>query len=207
MDTVSLLLKIYHTSKMPGIILASQSPQRKIILKTLEVDFKVVPARVDEQQIKTRNLAKRAELIARLKAETVQSHHQDKIIIAADTFTATGNQVFEKPNSPVQAKQMLKDQSGKIAQALTGFCYLDRENQIDFSTTINTKFQFRKLSNNEIDQYVTHEPVTTWSAAFCPGYPSGAALVAWIEGSLTSFTHGLPIELVAQMLAKSGVKF
>jgi len=192
---------------MPGIILASQSPQRKIILQTLGVKFQVIPAQVDEQQVQIKNVIKRAEMIARLKAETVLSLHPNKIVIAADTYSAIKNQVFEKPGSRDQARQMLKNQSGKTAHALTGFCYLDKKNKIDFSTTVDTEFKFRKLSNKEIERYIKNEPVTTWSAAFCPGYPTGAALTAWIRGSLTSFTHGLPIELVAQMLTKSGITY
>jgi len=186
--------------------LASQSPQRKLILDTLHIPFKVMPADVDEQAIVNDDPRKRAELVARAKAEEIQINNPNSIVIAADTFTQIDGRSFEKPESKREAKEMLMAQSGKEGQALTGFCYLDSEKELNFSTVVVTDFKFRPLSQREIAHYISNEPVTTWSAAFCPGYPSGMALVEWIKGSMTGFTHGLPIELVAKLLKESGVK-
>lgn len=47
--------------------------------------------------------------------------------------------------------------------------------------------------------------MTTWSVGFSPAYPAGAALIEKVDGSLTGFTHGLPMELVADCLQKSQV--
>lgn len=188
------------------IILASQSPQRRDIFQALGRAFEIIPARVDEQQIDDPDLVKRAEKIARLKATSVAKQHPEAIVIAADTYTTLGGRAFEKPASLEEAAQMLHDQSGQICVAVTGFCYLDTAHDLDFSTTVQNKFKFRSLTKHEIDNYVKNQPVTTWSAAFCPGYPSGAALIEWAEGSITSFAYGLPIELVAKLLQQSGVK-
>jgi len=187
------------------IILASQSKQRFNIFKSLAIPFDVVPADIDEQSIKSDDLQKRAEKIARAKAEFVSEKYPNAIIIAADTYVILNGQVLEKPKNAAEAKEMLRKQSAQTMTEVTGFAYIDNQNKINYSTVVATKVKFRKLSKREIDNYVNNEPVLTWSAAFCPAYDSGAALIEWIEGSLTGFTHGLPMEEVVKMLKKSEI--
>lgn len=124
-------------------------------------------------------------------------------IIAADTFVVLANKILEKPRSLTEAREMLRLQSGNIINVHTGLCCLNLATGQTLKTTVKVEAEFRQLSDNEIDQYVINQPVLTWSAAFSPAYDSGMALIAWVSGSLTSFTHGLPIELVLKFLATS----
>jgi septum formation protein len=196
------------------VILASQSPQRKAILSTLGIEFEVKPADIDEQAITAATQKKRAELVARAKAETIAatfpqqtSSDLSMIIIAADTFVVdSADNPLEKPVDLDEARSMLRRMSGNSLVEYTGVCYLDASAGIDFSTTIATELTFRDLSAAEIEKYVTEEPVMTWSAAFCPAYDTGAALIAQVNGSMTSFTHGLPIEEIVPLLRKSGLE-
>ncbi|MFH1967316.1 MAG: Maf family protein, partial [Patescibacteria group bacterium] len=110
---------------------------------------------------------------------------------------------YEKPATKKEAKQMLKEQSGKSGVCLTGFAYLDRANSIIFSQTAITQLVFRDLSAQEIERYVSQNPVTTWSAGFCPAFPAGLALISQVNGSNTGFSHGLPLEMLAPLLKKS----
>lgn len=127
---------------MRSIILASQSPQRKMILETLGILFQVVPSQVDEQKIQDQDLKKRAEKIALLKALTVSSTHQQSIVIAADTYGEFNDQAFEKPVDKKEAKQMLTELSGQWFKAYTGFAYIDPLQSIKVSTVIEIKAQF-----------------------------------------------------------------
>jgi len=187
------------------IILASESKQRKAILDTLHLSYLQVPAKIDESAITAKSEEERCELIARHKAETVAKDYPSGIVIAADTFSVLDGWAFEKPANNKEAKKMLKALSGKTSVTCTGFCYLDRLKAIDESMTIVTEFTFRQLSDQEIDKYIAHNPVTTWSAAFSPAYDSGIALIAAMNGPVTSFTHGLPLEKVVHYLKKSGL--
>jgi septum formation protein len=190
---------------MQKIILASQSKQRKAIFETLGLPFEIIPADLDEKAIQNENLVKRAEMVARAKAEKITLKHEG-IVISADTFCVLKENIFEKPNDIQEAKEMLTKLSGNTGKELTGFCYIDQKNSIDFSTTVEVEFTFRKLSEKEIEHYVTSNPVTTWSGAFSPAYHEGTSLVSKINGSFTAFIYGLPMELVVEYLQKSGIK-
>lgn len=174
-------------------------------METLNLPLKLMVPNLEEKSIRDPDPKKRAEKIARAKAESIAANPDD-VIIAADTYVVHEGKILEKPVSLGEAKQMLRALSGNRAVTYTGFCYLDRKNGIDFSTTTETAFVFRKLAEEEIAAYVAKFPATSWSAAFSPAYPYGLGLVTWVEGSLTSFTHGLPMELVITYLQKSGFK-
>ena len=190
---------------MQKIILASSSKQRKILLEALKIPFSVVPSNIDEKAISAPNDKERARLIALAKAQAVSKKNPEAIIISGDTFTYVNNRAYEKPESLEEATQMLTEQSGQTGLCYTGCAYLDPKNNIEFSTTVETTFIFRELSNNEIQKYVHNNPVLTWSAGFCPAYPEGINMVKAVAGSLSSFSHGLPMEVVISLLEKSGV--
>lgn len=187
------------------VILASKSPQRKNIMQATGVEFEVVPADIDEQAVIEANPHQRAGLIAQKKAEAVQKKHPLAIVIAADTYIVLNDEVLEKPQNLAAAKEMLTKQSGQVLTELTGFCYLDPVEKIEFTKTAVVEVEFRRLSAAEIDGYVTTQPVLTWSAAFCPAYDSGASLIKSINGSFTGFTHGLPLEELIPLLEQSKV--
>lgn len=191
---------------MRRIILASGSKQRQILFATLGLDFEIIPADIDEKAVLYQDPKSRAENIARAKAEAVAKDNLDSIIIAADTYCVQGEQILEKPGDLDEAKEMVKSLSGSKAIAYSGYCYLDQKNNIDVSGTSETTATFRPLSNEFIERYVNNNPVLTWSAAFSPAYHEGMALVDSIEGSFTSFTHGLPLEIIVPLLLKSGFK-
>jgi septum formation protein len=190
---------------MRQIILASQSPQRRDLLQTLNIPFEIIPADIDEKAITNPDLSKRAALIAAAKARKVAELHPNAIIIAGDTYIIDGNQALEKPETLDEARQMLRQQSGRMTTEVTGVCYLDKKNGIEHSSVVEAKTWFRQLSEAEIERFVTTEPVLTWSAAFCPAYLTSMALIDKIEGSFTSFTHGLPLEVIVPLLRQSGI--
>jgi len=190
---------------MRKIILASSSRQRKNILSALNIPFDVVAADIDEKTIRDPDPEKQAEKIARAKAEKIAAGKPDAIVIAGDTFSVLDSHILEKPGNAAEAKAMLRLLSGKTAVNYNGFCYIDRSRDIDYSTTAVVKFAFRVMDEMEIENYVAKLPVTEWAAAFSPAYPYPMTVIARVEGSLTGFTHGLPMELVVEYLKKSEV--
>ncbi len=190
---------------MQRIILASGSKQRKNLLESLDLEFEIIPANIDEKAIRDDDLKIRAEKIARSKAEKIAPDH-DGIIISADTFGGSENEVFEKPKDIEEAKIMLRNLSEKKLNCYTGFCYIDKKNSIDFSITVVTEMVFRKIDEDEINTYIEMFPVTTWAAAVSPAYLYGMTLFKEINGSLTGFSHGLPMEVLIPLLRKSGIQ-
>lgn len=185
---------------MSKIILASQSKQRLKIVQTLALPIEVLPANIDEQAIPFIDQYDKAEKIALAKANKIGQEQKDAIIIAADTFCYLDGKILEKPKTLVEAKEMLSFQSGRQIEVLTGYAFLDTKNNRQQSGCEKVSVLMRNLSVLEINRYVETEPVLTWSAAFSPAYDSGMALIKSIEGNLTAFTHGLPIDLLVDFL-------
>jgi len=184
-------------------ILASQSPQRARLLATLPYQFKVYPAHIDESTINFKNPQDKAKRIALAKAEGVaKAVVGEAIIIAADTFCLCEGTILEKPKTKAEARKMLELQSNKEIQAITGyaFIYQNTHERLVKNASVSVKARFRQLSSIEIENYISHQPVLTWSAAFSPAYDAGMALLAWSKGNLTAFTHGLPIDLVVKFI-------
>lgn len=185
------------------IILASQSPQRQMLLATLPVTFEVVPSNIDEKAIVHSDPRERARLVARAKGEKIARQYPDAIVIAADTFTLYKGTMYEKPSSLEDAKRMLRELSGQTFNDLTGFFYHDPQGK-HVEEVLQGEAVMRPLRESEIETYVNNNPVTTWAGAYSAGYLEGAALFSEVRGNLTAFMYGLPIDRVAAFLAESG---
>ena len=190
---------------MTQIILASQSAQRKSMMDTLGISYEIIPADIDEKRIVAQDLAERAQKIALAKAEEIEKLHPEAIIIAADTYGDLHGQALEKPADKKEAAEMLRAQSGNWVKGYTGFAYLDGKMQKKHHEVFVFEYKFRSLSDSEIQYYVSHNPVTTWAAGIAPAYDEGLALLETMKGSLTAFSHGLPMERVASFLKESNV--
>lgn len=192
------------TNMKQKIILASGSRQRKLIMDSLGVDYEIIPADIDEKAIRDENLVFRAERIARAKAEEVAKNN-DGIIIAVDTFASCNSKVLEKPVDVNEAIEMLKLERNNEIMVYSGFCYLDKENNINFSKTSVSKLVMRNLSDEEIKNFVKNTPVLQWSAAFSPMYLYQTTFVKYFEGSITGL-FGLPTEFLVECFEKSGIE-
>lgn len=190
---------------MREIILASGSKQRQLLFATLGLPFVSVPADIDEKAVPFSDPKSRAANIARAKAELVTKNYPEAIVIAADTYCVQDGKILEKPRDLAEAKEMVRSLSGQTAIAYSGYCYLDGKLGTDRSGVSETKAHFRPLSERFIELYVTGNPVLSWSASFSAAYHAGMSLVDKIDGSFTSFTHGLPLEEIVPLLQASGV--
>lgn len=188
----------------PTIVLASGSLQRKILLQAVGWDFQVLPAPINEQEITTPLGSNRALYLATMKAECVSQMRPESIVIAADTIVLHESTILEKPQSKKRAIAMLHQLSGQNFEVQTGVAM--RYKDVAKSELVMVHTRMRKLSDQEITQYVQLNPVTTWSAGFSPAYPAGMGLLASVTGSFTALTHGLPIEVVANWLSDLNIK-
>jgi len=139
---------------MKKIILASNSPRRKELLKGLDIDFEVrVLKGIDEtypDDLPTKNIA---EYISCKKASAYEIS-SDELLITADTIVVLGDEVMGKPKDESDAKRMLRELSGNTHQVITGCCLKTIEKEKHFSVT--TDVTFKELTDNEIDYYVTN---------------------------------------------------
>jgi septum formation protein len=184
---------------LPTFILASQSPQRRQALEALRLAFEVDASNLDESSIQHPDPLHRVELLARAKAEVVANRHSEAAVIAGDTFVVLNGQSLEKPADTEAAKVMLRQQAGQEAQVVCGAALIS-PNQPIWSVAVTAMVKFRSLSETEITNYVTTQPVTTWSGAFSVAYPAGAHLLDEVHGSYGAIVYGLPLtELCAEL--------
>ncbi len=189
---------------MRKVILASQSNARKKLFDSLGIPYEAVPANINEKAIRDTDLLLRAQKIADAKANKISAMHPDAIIIACDTFSSLNGKTFEKPRTKNEAKDMLIALSGKSAVNYTALRYIDKKTGIDFAKTVKVSYKFRRLYENEIDEYVEKFPVTEWAAAFALVLPYVTTLIAKVNGSYTGLSYGLPTELLVPLLKRSG---
>lgn len=185
------------------IILASSSPQRKNLMASMGLEFKVVPADIDEKAIRHSSPTEMGRQIAKAKGEVVRAKYPNDIIIAADSFVICDEKVLEKPVDNEEAKEMLKLMSGQWLTEYNGFYAVSPTQEV--LECVQTRARMRPLNEQEIAYYVEHYPVTTWAGAFSAAYDAGMGLFEYVDGSLTSFSHGLPMELVMKFLKSNHV--
>ena len=133
------------------IILASASPRRKDLLQQIVSDFEVEASDFNEDDIHLEIFRLPYEL-SRLKAYSVFVKHPHDIIIASDTIVVYNHEVFGKPKTHDEAVLMLKKLSGNAHSVLTSYTIISKEKEI--SKTVKTRVFFRKLSDEEIVDYV-----------------------------------------------------
>ena len=133
------------------LILASQSPRRKELLRLFRLPFTVRVADIDETMDLNKSPFDEVARVSRCKAEAV-ARGEDDIVIAADTIVVCQGQVMGKPRDTEDAKAMLRLLSGRDHQVMTGMCVI-RGKQCVTATEV-TDIHFRALSDAEIDAYV-----------------------------------------------------
>ena len=137
-----------------NVILASNSPRRRELLKGLDIPFEVrVLEDVSENYPDYIKVDDIAEFIAKQKSipytEIVEA---DDVVITADTVVVVDNNVLGKPANREEAIKMLQRLSGKTHKVITGVCFTSKHKQHSFSVT--TKVTFKMLTIDEITYYI-----------------------------------------------------
>jgi len=188
---------------MRKIILASESPRRKEILRKTGLNFSVCTSDYKEDinlSLKPRALAK---FLSRKKAETVAHKYKNAIIIAADTFIFFKNRLLGKPHTDKEALKMLNMLNGKAHSVITGFTIMDTAGRKILSRSVETKVYFKKLGRKEINAYVrSKEPLDKAGAYAIQGL--GSVFIERIDGDFLNVV-GLPLLALTESLKKFGI--
>jgi septum formation protein len=184
------------------VVLASASPRRFELVRSLGLSVEVRPSTYDEPDdpsVSPRDLAERH---AREKALEVRSRHHDEVVVAADTVVDLSGEALGKPRDAVDAARMLALLSGKEHYVHTAFAIAipGRDELIEESST--TRVRFFQLDPAEIDEYVASgEPMDKAGAYGIQG--RAAALVDSIEGDFYT-VMGFPLARFVRALRRSG---
>ena len=188
---------------MPKIILASASPQRFSLLKGLDIEFTVVPSTIAEAECTEREPRKRAQILARLKAEDVAKHHSDSVVIGCDTLVVSHRgTLLEKPKDEKEARMMLEEQKGSTSTVHSALCLIEPKTGIHEALSSSSVF-FKTLTEQEIDWWVSTNLWKDRSGAFQIDGP-GQLMIKRIDGDWTGIV-GLPVFLLGQLLRDAGI--
>ena len=183
------------------LILASQSPRRRQLLEQCGYQFTTqLPDDAAECGICSRETP--PELVARLayqKAADVARHITFGAIIGCDTVAECLGSILGKPADRDHAREMLRLMRGRLHHVYSGLClWLRPENEVHVQVDVS-RLRMDEVSDDDLESYLDTNAWEGKSGAF--GYQDGLDWIKLIDGSESNVV-GLPMELLAKMLAK-----
>ena len=171
------------------IILASESPRRRELIKKIVQEFTVIPANIDESILHVPACDLPGEL-SKMKAYDVYQKHPNDKVLACDTVVILDGEIMGKPRSKEIASKMLHKLSGRKHVVISGYTIISKEKEI--TRTVRTYVYFNKLSDELIEKYIASGSPMDKAGAY--GIQDKEFnLVNHIEGSLDNVI-GLPTE-------------
>jgi septum formation protein len=187
----------------PKLILASNSPRRRQLLRDLGLEYEVRLREVAEDFPPHLVRGEVAEYLARHKASAyLPDLAPDELVITADTIVCLDHDVLNKPADAAEAVAMLSRLQGRAHEVFTGVCLRAGDGrEVVFSD--QTTVHFRALSRTEIEHYVhTYQPFDKAGAYGAQDW-IGMVAITRIEGSYFN-VMGLPVHRVWSELATLG---
>jgi septum formation protein len=166
----------------PRLILASQSPRRRVLLRQIGLKFSVRPSAVREDLLDHETPEHNAKRIALNKALEIARSSRRGIVIGADTIVVLKGVILGKPRSQREAEKMLRTLSGKRHTVYTGFALVDVETGRRIVDIEKTNVWFRRLTREEIKEYVASGSPMDKAGAYGIQDDYGAVFVERIEG-------------------------
>lgn len=188
------------------IILASNSKARAGLLKKSGFRFKVRAAGVKEVKYRPGMSVRRLVIYnSCLKAKKVMASYKNEIIIAADTVVLQNKMVFGKPRDKKEAFRIIKRLSSQPSFVYTGLAVADCRNNKIYTDCEITKVWMLKLSDSEINEYLSI--ADTKHLSFAGGFDiqgRGSLFIERIDGCFYNVV-GLPLAKLHKLLKKCAI--
>lgn len=178
--------------KFPSFILASGSPRRRELLEQAGLNFRVETGEVEELDSHHFTPTELCRANAFRKAQVVAMRHPDNLVVGADTLVHLGNESLGKPDSPSDARQMLKRLSGKTHEVTTACCLVKWRPPRRETFNETTLVKFANLNNCQIRNYLADIDPLDKAGSYAI-QEHGEWIVEALEGSFTNVV-GLPVE-------------
>jgi septum formation protein len=183
-----------------NLILASSSSNRQELLKIAGISFTVVPANIDESIFLDPEPSRRAQEIALAKARAIKTKYPHSLILAADTLAVYRHKIIGKPKFKMDALEIIKQLSGVSHDIISGWAIINTKTKKRFQGYSATKVTFRDLNLTEITDYINSQNVTQYAAGYSPLNTQAINFIEKIQGSLSGFSHGLPLEQILPII-------
>lgn len=181
------------------LILASASPRRKSLMEVLGLDFEIKVSNCEETIDYNNSIEDIVMSLALQKAKDVaQNTDSSCIVIGADTVVCCKNEILGKPKDYNDAIRMLKLLSGNTHSVYTGFSIIDTADNTIITDYEKTDVTFKKLSEEEIIEYVNNSKVTDKAGSYSI-QGTASSFVSELNGDYNNVV-GLPIYKLSKYL-------
>ena len=182
-------------SKLPPLILASQSSSRRYLLESAGVTFMSVSSDVDEYAIKQKHSGSVESLclkLAQAKAQAVSLRYPYSYVLGTDQVLDCNGQIFDKPNSLSDARTHLSELRGHKHRLVNGLVMV-KGSKVQWSYSAFATLIMREFSDAFLDDYLKQIDDNLLSSV--GGYQlesRGSQLFEYIEGDYFTIL-GLPL--------------
>lgn len=184
------------------LILASQSPRRKALLELIGVtpDL-VIPADIDETELKGEKPDAYVLRLAREKALHVAKQNPGALVLGSDTAVAVGRRILPKTEDEQTARDCLELISGRSHRVYSGVA-LARPDGFVTSRTSETRVKVRVLDKPAIEEYIACDE---WRGK-AGGYAIQGLFAKHIVQLIGSHSNvvGLPLYETSNLLTGAG---
>ena len=187
---------------MERLLLASSSPRRAEILRSVGWQFDTLATHIDETLTPGEGAEAAVERLALEKAEAAAIERPSALVLGADTMVVVGSEILGKPQDETDARRMLQLLSGGWHDVLTGVALVRAASEPRRVVAHErTQVRFGVISTAEIDWYVrSGEPADKAGAYAIQG--RAALFIEEIRGEYWNIV-GLPIRLVYKLVGET----
>ena len=191
--------------KPASLILASQSPRRRELLRRIRREFAVEPCPIPEPQTPPAadRAAAWAESQAYFKAAAVAETHRGCWVLGADTIVTCDGSILGKPADIHDARRMLTLQAGRPSEVITGIALL----RIADETTRVVDHEITRVWMRDDPAFIlSYLQSERWrgKAGAYGIQDAGDALIDRIDGSFDNVV-GLPTERLTRLFEELGI--
>ena len=189
-----------------NIILASKSGVRKKILNQNGISCEMVPANVDEEQVKESLLKEKAtpEIIsknlAELKANKISEKKHDQLVLGADSVIDLNGELISKPVDRKEAFAILEKLNGQKHQLISSVC-ISKNGSMIWNSTDASNLTMKQLNSDEIKSYLVKiRDKELYAYGVYQIETDGRSLFSKIEGDEDTIM-GLPVKQIKKYLS------
>jgi septum formation protein len=175
---------------MQRLVLASASPRRQELVRSVGLTFVVDPADVDER-----------EHVGETPVDYVARRDDRAVVLAADTTVDVDGAILGKPADDDDARRMLRLMSGRTHLVHTAIVCASRAGVV--SDVVTTAVTFTPLTERTLDRYLALGEHRDKAGAYGIQGAAGA-FVERIHGSPTNVI-GLPLAQTIVLLRSAGI--
>jgi nucleoside triphosphate pyrophosphatase len=171
------------------IVLASTSPQRRLILEQLGISFEAVAPAYEEEP--------GGDPVEHAAGKARSVDGGDRPVLGIDTVVACNGELLGKPRDATDAERMLELLSGRTHEVVSGLCL--RTPAWEELHRAITRVTFRRLTPRDLAHYLASGEWRNRAGAYAI-QGLGASLIEEIEGDYLNVV-GLPGALLVRLLA------